>query len=333
MGEKMKYKNFGENETINLVFLGCGNIVKKHVKTIRSVDKKIDLSFASRSIEKAQAYQEQYAGKYAFGTYQDAIADQNIDVVFVTTPPNSHYELTKAALEAGKHVIVEKPPFFKSSDIEELGALADQNNLQLMIAENYFYKPMRREIKKLLDSDIIGKPLFMNISATKKQKSKNDWREDQNLTGFGALFEGGIHWVNFINNIGLDINQVYGFRPIKEGNLEKSMQLTATTTEGTIINLLYSWEVDTMFFGLRLSRIYGTEGSITFESNGLSVFTRGRRKKLRFPKLGVITGFKPMFTDFFVSLRAGKQAEFNYQKAKEDLALIEKAYASLGEKN
>ncbi len=323
------YNKLTADSPITLAFLGCGNIVKSHTKAIRWADKEIQLAFASRDLTKAEQYKKTYRGSQAFGSYDEAILSASVDIIFITTPPKFHYQLAKKALQAGKHVIVEKPPFFKSSDIAELGPFADSQGCQLLIAENYFYKPMRYRIHELLESGVIGQPLFINISATKKQKSKNDWREDQELTGYGALFEGGIHWINFINNIGLTISKVHGFRPIKAGALEKSMQVTAATEEGTIINLLYSWEVDTMFFGLRLSRIYGTEGSITFESNGVSVFTRGKKKKLGFPQLSKITGFKPMFKDFFVSLRAGKQPQFTYQMAQRDLELIEEAYASL----
>ncbi len=325
----IKYKSYTKDQALTLAFLGCGNIVKSHVKSIRWADSNVKLAFASRTLAKAEEYRTQFKGEQAYGSYEEAILSPETDIIFITTPPKFHYELAKKALAAGKHVIVEKPPFFKASDIAELGPLADSKSCQLLIAENYFYKPMRFRIKELLESGVIGKPLFINISATKKQKSKNDWREEQELTGFGALFEGGIHWINFINNIGLTISKVNGYRPNKEGALEKSMQVTASTEKGAIINLLYSWEVDTMFFGLRLSRIYGTEGSITFESNGISVFTRGKRKKLGFPQLSKITGFKLMFKDFFVSLRAGKQPDFNYQMAQRDLELIEEAYASL----
>ena len=94
----MNYKHFKTDENINLVFLGCGNIVTKHIKTIRSVDKKVKLSFASRSIEKAKNYLNKYRGEQAYGSYMEAIQDEEIDVVFVTTPPNSHYELSKACL-------------------------------------------------------------------------------------------------------------------------------------------------------------------------------------------------------------------------------------------
>jgi len=181
------YNNFSDDQSITLAFLGCGNIVKSHAKSIMWADKKVNLAFASRDLSKAETYKKNYNGTVAFGSYDAAIQSDKVEVIFVTTPPKYHYDLAKRAILAGKHVIVEKPPFFKSSDIAELGPLADSKGCQLIIAENYFYKPMRYRIHELLKSEFIGQPLFINISATKKQKSKNDWREDQELTGYGAL--------------------------------------------------------------------------------------------------------------------------------------------------
>ena len=323
------YTAYPENKKLTLAFLGCGNIVHSHVKAIRWADKNIDLCFASRQKEKAKNYLSKHNGKQAFGSYDEAINNEEVDIIFITTPPKYHYELAKKAINNNKHVIVEKPPFFESKHISELGKLADSKQKQLLISENYFYKPMRYKVREMLDSGIVGKPLFINLAATKLQKSKKDWREDKDLTGFGALFEGGIHWINFMNNLGMDITTVQGFRPIDNGELERSMQVTANTSQGTIINLQYSWEVNTLLFGLRLSKILGTEGSITFESNGILLIARGNKKKISFPGLSKITGFKPMFRDFFVSLRAGKQPELTYQMAQKDLEIIEAAYQSL----
>ncbi len=325
----ISYKPYPKDKTLTLAFLGCGNIVHSHVKSIRWADKQVNLCFASRSKDKASLYASKHRGSLAFGSYEEAITHPDIDIIFITTPPKHHYDLAHKAILNDKHVIVEKPPFFSSKHIEELGSLADSKGLQLLISENYFYKPMRYKVKDVLDHGIIGKPLFINLAATKLQKSKEDWREDKDLTGFGALFEGGIHWINFMNNLGLDITHVRGFRPIDNGELERSIQVTANTKQGAIINLQYSWEVNTMFYGLRLSKILGTEGSITFESNGVLLLARGNKKKISFPGLSKITGFKPMFKDFFVSLRAGKQPELTYQMAQKDLEIIEEAYRSL----
>lgn len=323
------YRTYESAEHLHLVFLGCGDIASKHVGRIRKADKNISISFASRTTQKADDYKKKFKGNKSYDSYDKAITDPEVDIVFITTPPHLHYDLAKKAIENGKHVIVEKPPFFKAAHVTELGQLADAQGLQLLIAENYYYRPMRYRVKELIEEGVIGQPLFINLSATKKQKSKDDWRDQEKLAKYGALFEGGIHWVNFMNNMGFDITDVHGYQPRKQDKLERSMQVTANTEEGAIINLQYSWEVDTLLFGLRLSRIYGTEGSITFESNGVSLFVRGKKKRLQFPRLQHITGFGPMFKDFFTSLRAGKQPEFSYHLAEKDMLLIEQVYASI----
>lgn len=311
---------------IRLAFLGCGEITKDHTSYARSSDSSILLSYASRTLAKAQDYKQRYSGEQAFGAYEAAIESDDIDVIMINTPPDSHFELVKKSLESGKHVIVEKPPFFKSTDFDTLGSLADQKQLQLLIAENYYYKPLRKSIEQLLKDGVIGDPLFLNISATKKQISNGDWRDDQEITGFGSLYEGGIHWINFMNNIGYTITDIQGFVPQPAEFLERSAQVSVKTKEGPILNLFYSWEADTIFKGYRLSRIYGREGSITFETNGQFIIVRGKKTRLLFPGFKNLHGYKLMFSDFFSALRSGKESRFTWRMAQRDLQVIETAY-------
>ena len=112
-------------------------------------------------------------------------------------------------------------------------------------------------------------------------------------------------------------------------DLDRSMQVVATTEEGPILNLLYSWEVDTIFKGLRLSKIYGRSGSLTFETNGIFLFVRGKRIKFIFPGLRDIQGFQAMFQDFFNALIKGTPPQFDWKLAKKDLALLEDIYKNI----
>lgn len=312
-------------DRVNVCLLGCGDISRAHAKQLKKIDG-VDVSFASRSVDKAETYRKDFDGKDAFGSYDEAISNTSVNVVMVNTPPHIHFDLTQAALLAGKHVIVEKPPFFKSSDFDPLGKIADEKGLQFLVAENYFYRPLRYKIAELLQSDVIGQPLFMSINATKTQDNGGDWREDAKLTGYGALFEGGIHWMNFINNLGFDITRVEGFQPKKEDQLERSMQVVADTAQGLVISVLYSWEVDTMWKGARISKIHGSKGSIGFESNGVFIWIRGGRKRFFLPGLKEISGSAPMFRDFINAIKTGSPAEFTWRMAKADLELVERAY-------
>ena len=73
---------------------------------------------------------------------------------------------------------------------------------QLMVAENYFYKPLTTLLKKTIAGADLGDVLFIQLNALKRQKTL-DWRDEVSLAGGGALFEGGIHWVSLLANIGL----------------------------------------------------------------------------------------------------------------------------------
>ena len=139
----MAYKKIATSSPIRICFLGCGEITKDHARYARIADKNIQLSFASRSLDKATHFVNQFKGANAYAGYQEAIDSKDEDVIMINTPPHIHLELAKQAIEAGKHVIIEKPPFFSSSDFDQIGPLADQMGLQCMIAENYFYKPLR----------------------------------------------------------------------------------------------------------------------------------------------------------------------------------------------
>jgi len=96
--------------------------------------------------------------------------------------------------------------------------------------------------------------------------------------------------------------------------------------EGAVGTLAHSWEIAAPFGGVRLSGIYGTAGSIHFESNGLGVLLRARRTRLRFPGLGDFLGFKGMWADFVAALTARRPAQMTLDHAQRDLELIEAAY-------
>jgi predicted dehydrogenase len=196
-----------------------------------------------------------------------------------------------------------------------------------LVAENYFYKPNAIKLRELIRANLIGEVLFVHVNALKKQKTGN-WRDDVTLSGGGALLEGGIHWINFIANLGLEVKSVRGLRPGVSSGLEKSMLVTIEYANGVVGTLSYSWEIPSMLKGLHLSQIYGRQGVITFESNGLFIFVNGRKKRFLFPGVADLAGYRGMFRDFFRALRAGEEPQMNLARAQQDLELIEAIYSS-----
>jgi predicted dehydrogenase len=94
--------------------------------------------------------------------------------------------------------------------------------------------------------------------------------------------------------------------------------------------LLYSREVPSLFRGLRLSKLYGREGIITFESNGVFVLTRGRGlPSLRLPGFRDIRGYRAMYRDFIAAIRERRQPEMGLDRAIEDQLLMDQIYATV----
>ncbi len=311
----------------NLVFLGCGNATRMHSNTLKS--RPVTRFYASRNAEHAAEYNAKFGGAGSFGSYAEAIASPDINVVFVASPPDTHLELTLAALRAGKHAIVEKPPFLRAADFAQVREVAAANGVQVYVAENYYYKPLVTVLRDLLAAGAVGDPLFLAFNALKSQ-TVSGWRDESDVAGGGALYEGGIHWISLAASLGLPELTVHGSRPQPSERPERSMLVTLTYGSGPVGSLYYSWEVPSLFKGLRISRIWGREGSITFESNGLFVLVRGRRKQVLFPGLRDIAGYGAMFDDFLRSMRDGDKPAYDLDLAERDLRLVEQAYATAG---
>jgi predicted dehydrogenase len=315
-------------QPLNLVFLGCGFATRLHSKTLSKFGTEVRRFYASRDAAKAAEYNRKFGGSGMFESYEAAIQANEIDVVLVATPPARHLEQTLSALQAGKHVIVEKPPFLHASDFATVRQAAKEAGKEVFVAENYFYKPLAIKLRELIRSEVIGEPLFLHVNALKEQRIK-DWRADVSLSGGGALFEGGIHWINFIANLGWGIQSVSGYRPGGTTEFEKSILVNIKYADGPVGTLYYSWETPSLFKGLRLSKIYGRAGSITFESNGVFVFMRGKKKGLMFPGFADIAGYQAMFADFIKSIREDVEPQFTLDLAERDLKLIETIYKNL----
>lgn len=315
---------------IRLCLIGCGRVARAHAARLRPHRADVSLAFASRDPERARTFARELGGFASFPGYDAALAAPGVDAVLIATPPSLHLPLALAALRAGKHVVVEKPAFMGSADLDAAGAAAASAGRRLLVAENYFYKPSLRLVRRLVTEGVVGDVLFVHVNAIKAQRTGGDWRDDPALAGAGALLEGGIHWVSFVNNLGLTVSDVRGLAPARAGPVERSMLLALTFAEGAVGTLSYSWEVPSLARGLRLSKIYGRRGSITFESNGLWVLARGTRRGLWLPGLRDLAGYRAMWADLVRALRDGVDTELSLRQVRRDLEVVEAAYASAG---
>ncbi len=312
---------------LQLAVLGCGHAAVLAGRALRGVPG-VSCAYASRDAARAARFARRLGGR-AFGSYEEALTSPEVDAVLVATPPSTHLPLAMRALECGKSVVLEKPPTRSTSELDALAKAARSKGRRLMVAENYFYKPLARALRRLIADDAVGEVLFVQVNALKMQNG-GGWRDDPGLAGGGAFFEGGIHWVDLLANLGPLVQGIEGFLPGANGgrSLDRSLLAVFRYWTGAVATLSYSWETPSALRGLRLSRVYGREGSIAFESNGLFLFTWGRRRHLAFPGLMDISGRRAMWSDFIEALRTDREPQYSLALARRDLELVEAIYAS-----
>jgi predicted dehydrogenase len=320
---------------LRLAFLGCGFITRVHSGHLRALGELTRVSYASRDRARAAAFCQEFNGVAAYDGYSAAIADPAIDAVVVAVPPVFHKTLALEALAAGKHVLVEKPAFPTLADFHEVIAARDRAARTVLVGENDHYKPLAAHLRRLVAGGRIGEMVFAHFTTiARRLKTADDWRNDEAMAGGDAFFEEGIHWLHIAGSLGPRIVSAHGFRPSvsRQGpdRRAKSMMVAFRYDNDAVGTLYYSREVPSLFRGLRLSKLFGRDGVITFESNGAFVLARGRGwPSLQFPGFRDIRGYRAMYRDFAAAAATGRPPEMSLERALEDQRLMEQIYASV----
>ena len=143
-------------EKIGWGIVGLGNIAQKFADDLKLMAGGELIAVASRDIEKAKNFRALNNAKYAFGSYQELFNCKEVDVVYIATPHTSHAELSIKAMKHGRNVLCEKPMGINRGEVEEMIAVARENNVFLMEALWSRFNPSIRKVKDLLDDGIIG---------------------------------------------------------------------------------------------------------------------------------------------------------------------------------
>ena len=323
------------SQPVRLAFLGCGFITRVHSHHLRALGGDIVYSYASRDPARAAEFCRRFGGTASFGDYQAAIADPQIDAIVIAVPPRFHLDLTLSGLAAGKHVLVEKPAFPRMADYRTVLEARSRAGRVVLVGENDHYKPLVRTLRRMLSAGAIGEMVFAQfVTIAKKLKRPDDWRNDEAMAGGDAFFEEGIHWLHLAGCLGPAITTAHGFRPSvsRDGpdSRVKSMMVAFRYDNDAVGSLFYSREVPSLLRGLRLSKLYGRDGIITFESNGLFVLRRGKGlPTFVLPGFRDIRGYRAMYRDFLRAIHTGQAPEMSLERAMDDQRLMDQIYATV----
>jgi predicted dehydrogenase len=114
--------------------------------------------------ERVDKFTARYPGVRTSGSFGEVLDDPSVDAVSIATPPSTHFPLAKQALEAGKHVLVEKPLATSEAEAEALVELADREGLVLMPGHTFLYSPAVNKVRELIESGELGEVYFITSS-------------------------------------------------------------------------------------------------------------------------------------------------------------------------
>ena len=133
------------------------------------------VAIADPMIERAQAFAEKFDIPNVYASHEELIAREDIDLVDVCTPSATHFDLSWAALQAGKHVLCEKPVAYDFEETRRAAALAKEKGVKTKLGFTFRYSPAMQYMKELIEQDFIGKPFIFN-----GYEQNSQWLDPQN---------------------------------------------------------------------------------------------------------------------------------------------------------
>lgn len=153
-------------------------------------------AIAGRSLEKAESFKQEFGFEKAYGSYEDLIADKDVQAVYIPLPNSLHLKWVKESLNAGKHVICEKPLALNARDAKEMFDTAKKNGVYLMEAYAYLHTPYMESLKNDVASGIIGSVDYIE-TAFVTQGYTEDIRLHKDMGG-GAMYDLGCYCTTMI---------------------------------------------------------------------------------------------------------------------------------------
>jgi len=186
--------------TFNWGILGPGGIARAFAADLQSLAGHSVAAVGSRTLSNAEEFVSTFGGK-AYGSYEELVADESVDAIYVATPHPAHKENVVLALNAGKPVLCEKPFAVNAQEAQEMVAAAVANNVALMEAMWSRFLPHYALVREIVASGILGKILTVHADHGQRLADQNIPRLVDPLLAGGALLDLGIYPVSFAHMI------------------------------------------------------------------------------------------------------------------------------------
>ena len=283
-----------QNEKLRIGIIGAGWIAEKAAITLNGLTECECYAIASRSLEKAEAFANQWNVTRTYGSYAELLADPNVDLVYVATPHSHHYDVTRQALLADKPCLVEKAFMANYRQSKEIIDLAHERKIFLAEAIWTRYQPVVKIVRDLINSGLIGTPRLVTATLGYSMGEKPRIMQPD-LCG-GALLDLGVYALNFVRMFfPADIVSMESTCVKSKTGMDLTNAMTLVLSDGMLCNLQSS----AACVGDNIGVIAGTDGNLIIDNinnpQKVTVNTHDREfvEDIHVPKQ--ITGYEYQF--------------------------------------
>ncbi len=246
---------------MNIAIIGLGVIAEFMAKTLTKMDDVTLYAVGSRNLQKAQAFAKEFNVVKAYGSYEELVKDENVQLVYIATPHSHHYENAMLALKHGKPVLCEKAFMGNAKQASEVLNYAKEQNIFITEAIWTRYMPSCEKLKQLIKSEIIGK--ISSFSVNLGYNISDIARIARPELAGGALLDVGVYTVQFASAyFGTEIDKVTSVCAKNELGVDLQDSIILQYKNGIIGNLFCSATAVTDQIGA----IHGESGHIIVEN-------------------------------------------------------------------
>ncbi len=250
----MKQTNWG--------ILGCGWIANKFAEALQKTGDSVLMAAGARDAKRAAEFASQWGFQRSYGSYRELVEDPDVDIIYVATPHSYHFAHTKLCLEAGKHVLCEKPFTINRDQLKVLIRIAEEKKLFLMEALWTGFLPGIIRTRELLEQGVIGDIITMDVDFGMNFPYDPEHRIFNPYLAGGALLDIGIYPLFLSLFLFGKPKVTRAFSVLDNNKIDLTTSLITQSESGTVCHMNSTTRANTPV----KARIFGSKGNIEFNN-------------------------------------------------------------------
>jgi predicted dehydrogenase len=332
-------------DDLGVAIVGCGLIGKKRAQALSNAHAPSGARLAACAdvaLNRAQELVATVPGAVAAADWREVVTREDVAIVVVATTNDMLAEITLAAVQAGKHVLVEKPAARHAREIEPIMGAALRAGVQVRVGFNHRYHPALLRARELLATGVLGEMMFVrgHYGHGGRIGYDREWRADPALSGGGELLDQGVHLIDLARQFLGDFDRVIGFAHTYFWDMpvdDNGFMLLRTPQNQTAFLHVSCTEWKNLFS----LEVYGKQGKLHIEGLGGSYGVERLTYYQMRPQMGPPDttcweyprgdqSWALEFAEFLDDIRLARTPVANLNDAHAALTIVEKIYAESG---